>query len=410
MTTPRTFQRIVATTDFHSALATATPMAAHLHRLRTEALVADCGDFFEGSGYYRLAGGSIERHLLTSLYDVLAPGNHGWPHHFAPDLHPLTVCANAVDAATGAPLFHQLRMFTIGGRRTAITAVISPAAFATIPAHQRQGHQATHPATALREVFLRHHHQVDAWILLSHSGFAADLDLAAQCPFLDVVFTGHCHSPRYAPEPVGDTLVLKGAELGAGYALAEPVGAGWAAHTCTFPATGATWPTPLAPAARQIAAVREKLTAPLGLTAETYRHSVPDRHQLLTEVAARLRTGLGVEAVILNDTALRSQQLGMVLAFGDLLAIEPFANQLVHARVPDAHRCDPHALLTHLTERAGPLAIAPDPLPTGVRSVLTTDYLATNLLGSPAHGAGLSLGQAVRHVLTDSPADDGRAL
>ncbi|MGW2370311.1 bifunctional metallophosphatase/5'-nucleotidase [Streptomyces sp. NPDC001667] len=404
----RVLERIVATTDFHSSIDQATGMLDHLNRVRTTSLIADCGDFFEGSGYYRLGGGAIERAVLTELYDVLAPGNHGWPHHFEPDLHALTVCANAVDDASGQPLFDRLRIFTVGGRRVAVTAVISPDAFGDIPTRQRQGHRVTDPVRAVREVMLSHHHEADAWVLLSHSGFVNDLALAAECPFLDIVFAGHCHSEHYAPEPVGDTLVVKGKELGAGYALAEPVGAGWAAHTCTFPTAYATWPKALAPAARQAAALREKLNAPLGLTAETYRGTVPDRHQVLAEVAARLRTGLRADAVLLNDTVLRPQPLGMVLTFGDLTAIEPFANQLTHASVPDAHLGDPAGLIAYLTERVGPLVTAPSPLPAGLRTVLTTDFLAENFLGGRTHQAGFSLGQAVRHVLTDSPTSHER--
>ncbi|MGW1076045.1 bifunctional metallophosphatase/5'-nucleotidase [Streptomyces sp. NPDC002537] len=403
MTTARVLERIVVTTDFHSAFETPNGMLAHLHLARPTSLIADCGDFFEGSGYYRLAGGAIERGVLARLYDVLAPGNHGWLHHFEPELHPLTVCANAVGAGSGQPLFRRLRTFHVGGRRVAVTAVIGPDAFMDIPAHQRQGQRVTDPVRALRELMLAHHHQADAWMLLSHSGFKQDLGLAAECPFLDVIFAGHCHSNHYAPEPVGDTLVVKGGELGAGYALTEPVGTGWAAHTYTFPTSPAVVPRELAPVVQQISAVREKLTAPLGLTSESYRGTVLDRHQVLTEVTRRLRSGLEADAVVLNDTVLRPQQLGIVLTFGDLLAVEPFANQLAYARVPGAYLHDPGGLTAYLTKRVGPLAIAPDPLPLGLRTVLTTDFLASNFLGGRTHRAGMSLGQAVRHVLTGSP-------
>ena len=74
-------QRIVATTDVHSALDHAALFVSHLHALRGGALIADCGDFFEGTGYYVLGGGQAETALLTALYDVAAPGNHGYRHH-----------------------------------------------------------------------------------------------------------------------------------------------------------------------------------------------------------------------------------------------------------------------------------------------------------------------------------------
>jgi hypothetical protein len=396
MTGPRVLERIVATTDVHSTFDHPAPLLAHLHSARAGSLIVDCGDFFEGTGYYRLGGGSVERPVLTGLYDVLAPGNHGWPHHFEPELHALTVCANAVDAVTGRHLFRRLHVAEVGGRRVAVTAVIGVQAFHTIPADQRAGHRVTNPVQALREVLLTHHHEADAWILLSHSGFDQDLKLAAVCPFLDVVFAGHCHSEQYAPVRVGDTLVLKGRELAAGYALAEPVGSGWAARTCTFPVTAAI-PAPLLPLAQQIGLLRRRLAAPLGRTAAPFRNVTSDRRILLTATADRLLSGLGVEAVLLNETCLRTAPLGEVLHLGDLLTIEPFANRLVHARVPE----DLPGLLPLIAEQTGPLVSSPDPLPPGIHSVLTTDYLADTYLGGRHRESGLRLGQALLHVLTN---------
>lgn len=233
MTTRRALRGIMATTDVHSALDNAGPFLTELHRLRQHALIVDSGDFFEGSGYYRLAQGAIERDLLLRSYDVLAPGNHGWTHHFEPDLHRLSVCANAVDARSGNALFRRLRTVNIGARRVAITAVIGRQAFNSIPARQRTGQAVTDPVQSLRELMLAHHHEVDDWIVLSHSGFDEDLKLAAACPFLDVIFAGHCHSEQYGPVRVGDAIILKGRELASGYA--------YSARRATWPATTRPW-------------------------------------------------------------------------------------------------------------------------------------------------------------------------
>ncbi|WP_217231977.1 bifunctional metallophosphatase/5'-nucleotidase [Streptomyces anulatus] len=327
----RTYGQIVATTDLHSALDQANRLLPHLHDLKETSLIADCGDFFEGTGYYRLGKGAIGREILTTLYDVLAPGNHGWPHYFEPGLREMTIC-------------------------------------------------------------------VDSWIVLSHSGFDEDLRLAGACPFVDVVFAGHCHSDTYGPVHVGDTLVVKGRELADGYAAAEPVGSCWAARTAVFPAP-ATIPDELTTLDEKIASICRMLATRLGTVNEPYRDTVLDRHQLLRDVAFRLHTGLSADAVILNDTALRPIHLGDVLRLGDLLAIEPFANQLVHAFLPDRHAQAPDGLLTHLTGQTGPLAVSPGPLPPGIRSVLTTDYLADTYLGGRTHQASLRLGETVRRVI-----------
>ncbi|MER6531759.1 metallophosphoesterase [Streptomyces sp. NPDC001508] len=397
----RNLRQIVATTDVHSAFDNAAPFLTHLHALRPTSLIVDCGDFFEGSGYYRLAGGTIEREILLGLYDVLAPGNHGWPHHFEPDLHRRTVCANAVNASTGDALFRRLHIADIGGRRVGVTAVIGRQAFHSIPAAQRVDHCVTDPVQALRELILAHHHEMDSWVVLSHSGFDEDRKLAAAGPFLDVIFAGHCHSDQCEPVRVNGTLVVKGRELANGYAIATPVGTGWGAGTTSFPdRVPSVVPTELADLRSRIEDVKQQLADVLGPISPAYRHQALDRRSLLLDLTARLRTALGADAVILNETALRAVLLGGNLTQGDLFSIEPFGNQLVHAHVPDPARSDLPGWLSHLTTQTGPLVTAPDPLPDAVTTVLTTDYLADTYLGERTHQAGLRLDQAVQHILT----------
>ncbi|MCX4771909.1 metallophosphoesterase [Streptomyces sp. NBC_01285] len=396
----RQLRQIIATTDVHSAFDSAAPMLAHLHAARPDSLIVDCGDFFEGSGYYHLGEGRIEREVLTTLYDLLAPGNHGWPHYFEPQLRRMTVCANTTDDC-GTPLFDRVRIQDIGGRRVAVTAVMGPQAFNAIPADQRAGHRISNPAQALHEVMQDNHHSADAWMVLSHSGFAEDLKLATACPRADVIFAGHCHSDSFGPVHVGDTRVVKGRELGVGYAAAEPVGSGWGARIGSFPDAHSV-PHELTSLMEKISAIGLRLRSPVGAVDERLRDAPLDRRRLLEEIAGRLHSGLGADAVILNETALRPVPLGATLTLGDLLAIEPFGNQLVHAFLPEQHVQDHGKLLGHLTELVGPLIVAPAPLPPAIRTVLTTDYLADSYLGGRTHQAGLRLRQAVSHVLTTS--------
>ncbi|MEU9861453.1 metallophosphoesterase [Streptomyces sp. NPDC047971] len=405
MTAGRSVRQILATTDVHSALGAGASFLGHLHEARSDSLLVDCGDFFEGTGYYRLGQGALERDVLLGLYDVIAPGNHGWTHNFEPALHQRTVCANAVDDSTGNSLFRRLHVVEIGGWRTAVTGVIGLQAFGSIPASQRPGQRAVEPVKALRELMLAHYHEVDSWVLLSHSGFEEDLGLAEACPFLDVIFAGHCHSDHTGPARIGSTLVLKGRELSVGYAVATYTPDRWAGRTALFSDTADTTPSVLPPELAsvrdQIAAFDAQLAEPLGRIAEPYRNGQLDRRALVQDLADRLRSGLGRDAVVLNETALRTTVLGEVLTTGDLLTVEPFANSLVEARITPAHRHDTEALLAHLAERVGPLVTSPDPLPAGLTSVLTTDYLADSCLGGLPRPAGLSLGSAIRSTLTN---------
>ncbi|MEU1728433.1 metallophosphoesterase [Nonomuraea sp. NPDC005692] len=402
MTDHRVLESIVATTDVHSSFDRSLPMLTHLHAVRDRALIVDCGDFFEGSGYYRLGGGYIERQALVLLYDVIAPGNHGWRHHLDPDIRSLTVCANTIDAGTGEPLFRPLHIAEISGRRVGVTAVLGEQAFLTIPLEDRSDHAVLPPVPALQALWHRYAEDVGDWILLSHSGFQSDLALAAACPFISVIFSGHCHSEQYGPVRVGDTIVVKGYELSAGYAEAAPDGQHWAARAQIFSEpTGVA--DPVARLGAQIHALSARLAMPRGTLAMPFRDTPLDRRELLTQIARQLRSHLQVEAVVLNETCLRPTPLGSVLLEGDLLTIEPHGNELVYATLPETRTWD--ALLGELALPLGPLVVARDPRIRQPRQTITTQYLADTFLGGHWRGPKLPLDQAVQAVLTGQGGD-----
>ncbi|WP_454850021.1 metallophosphoesterase [Promicromonospora soli] len=394
--TERILERIVATTDVHSQLREVGPLLAGLHRARRNALVVDCGDFFEGTGYYRLGQGRIETEIMNSIYDVVAPGNHGWRHHLQPGLRELTVCANVADAFSGEALFRRLHRTVIGGRRVGVTAVVGEQAFAAIPMGERSGHRVVDPVSALMDVWEKHRHEVEAWVLLSHSGFEHDVRLAEACPFLDVIFAGHCHSERHGPERVGSTVVVKGAELGAGFSTAAPAAEGWCASSARFEPVD-TLSAPLESFGRQVEHLRDQLATAIGPLDPSWMDRDLDRRAALEQIAQRLRTSAPSAVVILNESALRQVHLGQVLTADNLLAIEPFGNRIVHARLE--HETDLSALLDELGERSGPLVVDPHSAPDRVSSVLTTNYLAETLPVACPPTTVLELSQAVRHVL-----------
>ena len=348
---------------------------------------------------------------LTRFYDILAPGNHGWRHHLEhPALFAKTVCANAT-GENGRPLFTPLAIHRIAGRRVAVTAVIGQAAFATIPAAERAGHSVTDPQLALRRLFLRHAGDADDWVVLSHAGFAEDLDLAAHTPFAAVVFSGHCHSPDYGPERVEQTVVVKGAEHAAGFAIARPAlhGGPWTAELGEFtrddgPAEGPPQFADLLTAVDDLAAA---LAEPCGTVAARFRNRTPDRRALLTAAARRLTACTAAEAVVLNDTTLRPGPLETVLTRADLLEAEPFGNTLVWvgltadelAGLPAALEPVVGPLLVHPAHRGGP-ARFDRAHPAPQLKVLTTDYLAASHLAVRSKASPLSLAEIVAAVLT----------
>jgi 5'-nucleotidase/UDP-sugar diphosphatase len=375
---------------------------------RQGTLTADCGDFLEGTGYYLLGGGRAEAELLTSLYDVAAPGNHGYAHHYqVPALHSITVCANVTGSA-GTLVWSPLALAQIGRTTVAVTAVLGAEAFSSIPPSQRSSHSVTEPAAALRQLHRQWSDRVEAWIVLSHAGFGHDLDLARACPFISVIFSGHCHSPRTGPETVGEVAVVKGVEHAIGYATARPADPSWRCATRPFPAgpipAPANLPASVRQALTQSAVLQEQLARPVGRLDPWFAARTPARPEILIALAPAALALTGADAVMLNYTCLREIPLGTQLHEYELLTWEPFGNTLITLRTTDAP-----ALARLLTVRAGPIMCHPAPLPPPGYpvSVTVTDYLATTFLhdvdlhfsrASP-DGAEIAVRELVRDVL-----------
>ncbi|MFD9687352.1 metallophosphoesterase [Kitasatospora sp. NPDC059088] len=390
---------VTASTDVHSNLQLAQPLLAHLHRARADHLVVDCGDWFEGTGFYQLGGGTVERQILTRLYDVVAPGNHGFRHYLTdPKLHRITVCANVLDA-DARPVFRTIHRATISSRRVAVTGIMGPEAFDAVRIDQRPGLQLADPATTLRDLAACTP-DVDDWVLLSHSGFEHDLALAADCPHLGLVFSGHCHTGQRNPTPAGRALVVKGAERAHGYAEAHLGADGsWSAGHAIYPSSAA--PNALSDLTTRIDQLARRLAEPIGTIARPWAGTTPERHALLTAVTRHLHHQHHLP-VVLADSTLRPAPLGTTLALGDLLALEPYANRLVVAEAPS----DLAAWLERISapELAGPLATWPlAPAETGPQHVLTSDYIADTFTTGHQKPTGQLVADAVRTVLTHLP-------
>jgi 5'-nucleotidase / UDP-sugar diphosphatase len=377
----RSLRQIAVTSDVHSSLSGAVAMASHLHGLRENTLLADCGDFFEGAGYYSLGGGTAETMLLTSLYDIVAPGNHGYRHHIRDlDLNNITACAN-ITYQSGERVFGALRVFDFGSSSVAVTAVMGVEAFTSIPPAERAGHQVLDPAQALRALREQHPSAADFWVVLSHAGFAHDLALARVCPFVNVIFSGHCHSETYGPVAIGEVTVVKGAELAVGYAIAWPDHGRWRATTSTFPPQygSAEPPADLAPALRRVREMSETLAEPIGPLDQVFASRAPTRPELLSELGKAVIQMTGADMAMFNESCLRSTHLGPIIRSGDLMTLEPFGNSLTCVRTSD-----PSAVARNLAERCGQIVCVPDSaaITEPPTIVATTSYLLETYLSA----------------------------
>ncbi|MEY9855098.1 5'-nucleotidase/UDP-sugar diphosphatase [Catenulispora sp. GAS73] len=388
--TLREITSITATTDFHSSLDAAPALLAHLEKVRAKSLTVDCGDFFEGTGYYRRGGGIPETRILDGFYDVLLPGNHGWSHYLSPPLRPITVCANVMSGIS--TLFKQYFVTCVGNRMVGIAGVIGVDAFATIPPSDRAGQTVVDPAKALNALYRYHGRTADDWVLLSHSGFEHDLALAEACPWIDVIFSGHCHSSQSGPIVVGRTTIVKAPELGRGVAVARRHRSKWVGEPSLFAADHAAPRTARSvEISKEVEALTALLVDPCGPIRSRWQDTRLDRDSLASHVAVAVYETTGAEAALINHTSLRDHRLNNVLTQGDLMTVEPFDAALVVLRFSEPQ--DLAEIVERIEPIVGPLALSPRPLPDRVSSLATTVYLADTFLpefGERSRGAALA--------------------
>lgn len=396
---------VVATNDVHSHLEHAGDFIAGLAAAGRRALVVDSGDFFEGTGYYVLGEGAVESMILLSYYDVIAPGNHGFAHYLnEPALREKTVCANVADGA-GHLVFRRSMEFEIAGRPVIVSSVLGRSAFASIPIGERAGLQLVDPASALQSV--AEQHRADGspitLLVLSHSGWISDLELARQCPFIDVIFSGHCHSPHHSPVSVGSVSIVKGREYAEGYAEICAAERGWQVRTARFSDSCDVATPQISGIMDAISSLTSRLAEPRGVVAAQFRNTVPNRSVLLRCVASEILASGHAESVLFNETVLRPLRLSAQFTLGDLLEVCPFETRLVVVKMRDD---DVAKLPGELANVVGPLVTESHRhhhARAGVIRLATTDYLArTHLQAGVVVDVG-DLAQFVTHVLTDEP-------
>lgn len=163
-------------------------------------IVADAGDFLEGTPYFEEFEGKPEVEFKNLAgYDVLTIGNHdfakGWPH-----LQELlkqgkfqSICANILFDQDGKSFIPPYVIFEIEGRHVAFVGVMGLGAWQSISLEHRNKLGIEDPIKTLDRFLPPIRNRVDLIILLSHSGIAEDRVLAKH-PLVDAVIGGHSHT------------------------------------------------------------------------------------------------------------------------------------------------------------------------------------------------------------------------
>lgn len=393
------------TNDVHSHMATASKLFdALVARQREGSLIIDTGDFLEGTALYHYGGGALELELLDRLYDYACPGNHG----FGPlTTHSFKRCQllmlNILSAASGQPRFIPWVNIEHGGRRIALTAVMSPEVFSTIPVQERRGLTCTPHREALVELIAQLTSQaaqaqrVDELIILSHCGIADDLAQLQGLPHVRLILSAHCHSPRYALRSPCHALTLtKAREHGQGYVRISHD----AHHTRMEQHIFAPSRARLATAELEdLNSHLEHYWQHIDRVVGHFNQPPSSRDELTRVLVDALQRARPETLCVINKTCLRQSLEPGVVTYGQLLEVFPFGNSLFIGTLTYAQL---HAALDVLSDELRDhlcFGRALDGPSARVVKLCTTSYLWRNIFASPEVLADQDLGLLRDHFV-----------
>lgn len=393
------------TNDVHSHMATASKLFdALVARRSAGALIIDTGDFLEGTALYHYGRGALELELLDRLYDYACPGNHG----FGPlTTHTFKRCKllmlNVLSAEHGRPRFIPWVSLEHQGRCIALTAVMSPEVFSTIPVQERLGLTCTPHREALLSLIqqLTDHAElatrVDELIIMSHCGIEDDLATLQGLPHVRLILSAHCHSTRYELRSPGHELTLtKAREYGQGYVQISLT------------------PDHIRMAQYIFAPSRERLMTAeledLNTRLEHYWQHIDrvvghfaqlpsSRDELTRMLVDALQRARPETLCVINKTCLRQSLEPGIVTYGQLLEVFPFGNSLFIGQLTTAQL---HAALDSLSDDLRDHLCFGRPLDDPSERVVklcTTSYLWRNIFASPAVLADQDLGLLRDHFV-----------
>lgn len=180
--------KLALTNDIHSRVDRAYALWNTIANM-PDVVALDAGDLLEGSPFFERFGGQPELEALGSVYDAIAPGNHGFGllTRSRQDLGAALVCSNVEPLTPYVVIERQ-------GRRVAVLGVMGEEAWSVCPRAERRGFVWHDPLEPLQRWSRALRGEVDHLIVLSHQGLARDQEMARHLEGVDLIAGAHCHS------------------------------------------------------------------------------------------------------------------------------------------------------------------------------------------------------------------------
>jgi len=387
-------------------------LMAEIKRQSPRTLLLDAGDTFQGTPLYHFFQGQADYETMDLAgYDATTVGNHDLDDGLANLLnqakghHFKLLCANLLDPSSNRPLFTPSHVFAVGGLRVGVFGLLGKDAVNTLGPENQRAFKWIDPAAIAQATADDLCRRSDLVVLLSHSGYQQDLELARHLTGVDVIIGGHSHTRVEHPVEVQNgawrTLVVQAYQWG------EYLGrldlqidgghvVGYEGRLLPIAKDQPEDPGVKALVARYQAQIAERMgevlgTAVGGLSCDgKYQHDSELGNWTADLIRARGRTEIG----IINAGSLRAPLPAGPITVGTVFTLFPFDNSLVTLDMPgeliqrmlDKAAADPaqHGLLQYsgltcdMAEgRATHVRVNGEPLePARTYRVATIDYLA----------------------------------
>lgn len=194
-------------------------LASRVAKLRKEkpTLFLAAGDMIQGDNWANLfKGESVIRVLNTMALDAMVLGNHEFDFgqkvllERIQQAHFSILGANVMGLEGILP--HVVK--ELGGVRVAIIGILGADTLLTTHPKNLAGLRFLDPASTLAAQVLELVSRADVLVALTHCGFAADRDLVAHVPRVQVIVGGHSHTKLKRPAVVGKTIIVQAWEHG----------------------------------------------------------------------------------------------------------------------------------------------------------------------------------------------------
>jgi 5'-nucleotidase/UDP-sugar diphosphatase len=174
-------------------------------------LLLAAGDMIQGNFWANLFQGQSVIEVMNAMkFDAMVLGNHEFDYGLKVLQERIAQAHFPILGANveGLPSLKPYVIKNLLGVKIGIIGVVTRDTLAGHPG--KLGNlKFTTPESAIRKYLPELKRRADIIVVLSHCGYPADREMAAQIPGLDVIVGGHTHTKLLHPEVVGRTIIVQ---------------------------------------------------------------------------------------------------------------------------------------------------------------------------------------------------------